>query len=77
MPKDERRIAGSVRVAGKGVFTQGQEDELEAALSPAEVKSLTERKVISGFGAKRLLGEGKPKKEEKAEEKEVAEKAKK
>lgn len=49
MAKDQRKIAGSVRVAGKGVFREGQEDELEKALSDAEKQSLTERGVISGF----------------------------
>lgn len=69
MPKDIRKINQSVRLSKeRGVFTDGMEDELEAALSNAEMKSLTERGLIEGF-------QGSDKKAEKAPEK-APEKAK-
>ena len=53
MPKDERKILDTVRLTGgRGTFSAGQEDELEAALTAKEIARLTERGVISGFGGK-------------------------
>lgn len=50
MAKDKRAISGSIRHNGR-VYTADDVDELEAALSAKEIKSLTTRGVISGFGA--------------------------
>jgi hypothetical protein len=46
MAKDNRKIAGSVRVKGE-VVTDA--DDLEKLASPEEIQRLTERGVISGF----------------------------
>lgn len=56
MAKDNRVINGAVRV-GATVFRAGQEDELQEAASPAVLKRLAEKGVISGDFAKA----GKPK----------------
>lgn len=56
MAKDNRSINGAVRV-GTLVFKAGQEDELQEAASPSELKRLLDKGVISGDFAKA----GKPK----------------
>jgi len=56
MAKDNRVINGAVRV-GATVFRAGQEDELQEAASPAELKRLAEKGVITGD----FLKAGKPK----------------
>ena len=47
MAKDNRVIKGAVRV-GTAVFRAGQEDELQEAASPSELKRLLDKGVISG-----------------------------
>jgi hypothetical protein len=48
MPKDNRKILSGVRVSGKGVFAEGQEDELAAAVSQDQLDRLTEKRAIAG-----------------------------
>lgn len=48
MSKDTKEIIGSVRIGGT-VYQAGQEDELAAVLSSAQIDRLTEKGVIAGF----------------------------
>lgn len=49
MPKETRKIAGSIRHNGT-LYTADDLDELEAVLTPEQAARLTEKGVISGFG---------------------------
>lgn len=59
MAKDNRTINSSIRLKG-GVFGAGQEDEFEAAATPAEIARLTERGVITGFAKAKAAAPAEP-----------------
>ena len=75
MAKDNRVINGAARI-GATVFRAGQEDELQEAASPAELKRLADKGVISGDFGKAGKSKAAPVETKEADNKEAGTKDK-